>query len=126
MKKLLLIPIFFLLIGCTNQDDFFAKKQECAKYLPQVEQEIDEIQTFTGNSATKPEVFYSPKLDTCISTWTLDNDDDTFRAFQINDLFTNERIYFKGYTGKQIEELNNQLLTGFEEFGAKIEELKKK
>jgi hypothetical protein len=106
-------------------DDYFAKKQECSKYQQQVEQEVDDIKENTGNSSSQPEVFYSPKLDTCVSTWTLSNKGD-FRAFEIRDILTKEQIYFKGYLKEQILELSKQGLTGFEEFSAKKEELKGK
>ena len=46
-------------------------------------------------------------------------------AFEINDLLTNEELYFKGYTKTGLENLAKDGLTGFEEYEKKISDLKK-
>lgn len=95
MKKNVLIfflPLFLIMLtGCSlrNQtkqvssigssqklkenktDEFFDKKQICAKYIPQIKKEIadynEKYDNALGNSTTiLEEVFYSPKLDTCL------------------------------------------------------------
>jgi hypothetical protein len=95
MKKNVLIfflPLFLIMLtGCSlrnqikqvgstdsNQklkenktDEFFDKKQIWAKYIPQIKKEIadykEKYDNALGNSTTiLEEVFYSPKLDTCL------------------------------------------------------------
>lgn len=128
MKKILFLLPLFLLVGCSknNEDSYFTKKQECAKYIEQVEQEVNFIRESKGSAASQPEVFYSPKLDTCISTWTLLSYSSNIRTFEINDLLTKKQIYFRVYSEEEIKELSKQSLTGFEEYNAKKEELMKK
>lgn len=90
MKKLLLIAPIILLTACTTQDpDTFAKKENCLQYLNNVELLAQ------GHGNTKPIIFYSPKVDSClgaISFTQIINEQFTVN-YLIQDMLTNEQIY---------------------------------
>ena len=108
MKKILLI---FLLVcgislaGCSkerqlSQDELFEKKQECLKYKDQSEKKSYELSHIGATDTKFLTIFYSPIKNSCLYAWHARNSDknfsDTsnwsFEYYQINDVFTNEKI----------------------------------
>ncbi|MEK9147335.1 MAG: hypothetical protein AAB593_00230 [Patescibacteria group bacterium] len=95
----------------------FQKKQECAKFIPQIKKEFEEKNS--GFGFTKDykleEVFYSSKLDTCLKAYSLIGGlTESVVVYVIDDLFTNKNIFQKS-TGE---------LTDLDIFNNKIKELK--
>jgi len=116
MKKLLAFSfLILLLVGCANKEDLFSKKENCRKYLSAQQERIDEAEDF-GGSVSGATIFYSPSLNTCVSEYIFFN--GTYRSFLIYDLLTNEDIFNKG---SWVEDG----MSDWDEYEAKIEELKK-
>lgn len=74
-KILLLMTLAILLSGCSAYDSSFEKKQKCYQYLkPLVEDDqYTYYEFYQGSppsyaSSKVSEIFYSPKLDTCIAS----------------------------------------------------------
>lgn len=72
MKKKLLLGlgcVLFLGAGCANErpeQDFFSRKQACAKELKRLEVESAQTAKELGSFPASHEVCYSSTLDTCI------------------------------------------------------------
>lgn len=118
MKYFFVLVIFpFLFFACTqnNEVDFFAKKEKCKEYLIVMIEKV-EIEKNFANHPTEPTIFYSPSLDTCIGTYTTMLNGDT--TFYMYDVLTNENIYFE-------QSARDEAVNGWNDFKAKIEELKK-
>jgi hypothetical protein len=77
-KYLIIIITLFPFVGCTSitQSDYFEKKQECEKYANQYE-ELYGIKLH--------EIFYSPKINSCVANYSTDS-------------------YFNGWTNTEIFE----------------------
>ncbi len=72
---IILIGIVFLLVKYNNNskvNEIFKKKQECAKYTDLVNKKIIESgRIFTDENYTIDEIFYSPKMNTCLYAYTI-------------------------------------------------------
>lgn len=101
MKKIYLLPVVALLllgVGCTKQNDSFAKKKSCAVYIERVQERINK----SVNSAELKKVFYSPKQDSCLAAYT--THDGALKHFYIYDVLTNQGLYDRIASGEKIIE----------------------
>ena len=116
---LLLIPLLFL-SSCTidwkdEKDDLFVRKQECAKYIPKVEDEFKNWRSEYTSWHKLYELFYSKKLNTCLKAYTLIWwITEKVTVYAIDDVLSKENIFQKS-TWEIID---------FEIFENKIKELK--
>ncbi|OIO76794.1 hypothetical protein AUJ87_02065 [Candidatus Gracilibacteria bacterium CG1_02_38_174] len=98
-----------------TKDDLFKKKQECAKNISQVEKEFSEWKSNYTEGHKLYELFYSPKLNTCLKAYTLIGGlTERVTVYAIDDIFSKENIFQKS-TGE---------VSDFEVFENKIKELK--
>lgn len=102
MKKLLIITLLLcaIVLGwCSlqkwlSQDELFEKKQECAKYIPQVEKEFQEWESAYTEWHKLYELFYSPSLNTCLKAYTLIGWlTERVMVYAIDDVFTKDNIF---------------------------------
>ncbi len=116
-KKTQILLIAILIIGIfyiakdgslfQNDSDTFKKKQECSQYYELANTKIKESgRVFQNDTYTLKEIFYSPKLDTCVYAYTINT--PTPSIYSIDDVFGGDV-----FTGSISEE-----------FIAKIAELK--
>lgn len=98
---LLLVVSSFLLFQENQDNDLtFENNLKCAQYIEQQNKEINEISnlpTNNGKVVTAPKVFFSEKLDTCVSAFSInDFSEDGFSSFYINNLLNNDSILSEG------------------------------
>ncbi len=66
----------------------FQKKQECSQYSSLVETKIKESgRVFEKDTYSVREIFYSPKLNTCLYAWVLHTTFDPKEIYSIDDIF---------------------------------------
>jgi hypothetical protein len=66
----------------------FQKKQECSQYASLVETKIKESgRVFEKDSYSVKEIFYSPKLNTCLYAWIIHTTFDPKEIYSIDDVF---------------------------------------
>ena len=66
----------------------FQKKQECSQYSSLVETKIKESgRVFEKDTFSVKEIFYSPKLNTCLYAWVLHTTFDPKEIYSIDDIF---------------------------------------
>jgi hypothetical protein len=106
---------FFILNSRNNSEkSVFEKKQECAKYTSLANKKISESgRVFEKDSFTLNEIFYSPKMDTCLYAYTIYTTFDPREIYSIDDLFGGS-VYTGGLAANAEKS-----------FFQKIEELKK-
>lgn len=69
----------------------FQKKQECAQYNNLVKTKIKESgRVFKKETYTIKEIFYSPKLDTCLYAWVIHSTSGITEIYSIGDVFGGE------------------------------------
>jgi hypothetical protein len=69
-------------------DNSFEKKPECSQYSNLVETKIKESgRVFEKDSFSVKEIFYSPRLDTCLYAWVLHTTFDPKEIYSIDDIF---------------------------------------
>lgn len=106
----------------------FKNNLKCSQYIEQENKKINEIANLSINEksiVSAPRIFYSPKLNTCVSAYSivsLDNENG-FSGYYINDLLTNDSLYQEGSENKgTIDEVPlSQILR--EKYNKKIKEL---
>jgi hypothetical protein len=97
-----------------SQNNTFVKKQECSKYYELANTKIKENgRVFENDTYVLNEIFYSPKMDTCLYAYTINTNTDPKQIYTIDDLFGGG--VFVGGISKNAEI----------EFSQKITELKK-
>ncbi len=70
----------------TNSE--FQKKQECSQYASLVETKIRESgRVFEKDRYSVKELFYSPKLNTCLYAWIIHTTFDPKEIYSIDDVF---------------------------------------
>lgn len=83
----------------------FERKLDCAQYIDGQNREIALIASFPINkekTVIKPKVFFSPKLNTCVSAYSIVDFNSTgFNSYYINDLLSNDSILAEGGTADQ-------------------------
>lgn len=98
-----------------QQDNLFKKKQECAKYIPQVEDEFKNRQSSYTSSHKLYELFYSQKLNTCLKAYTLVGWlTQKVNVYAIDDVLSKDNIWQKSTWN----------LTDFQLFVEEIKKLK--
>ncbi|MEK7149189.1 MAG: hypothetical protein AAB796_02215 [Patescibacteria group bacterium] len=66
----------------------FQKKQECSQYSSLVETKIKESgRVFEKDIYSVKEIFYSPKLNSCLYAWVLHTTFDPKEIYSIDDVF---------------------------------------
>ncbi len=119
MKYILVaITLILILAGCSSNTQnvaLFNKKQDCAKYIPQIKEEFKNWKSeFTENHQLQ-EVFYSPKFDTCFKAYTLIGGlTERVTVYAIDDILSDKNVWQKS-TGE---------ISDLDAFNAKIKELK--
>lgn len=105
--------IIFGNTSLSKADNAFENNLKCAKFL---DQEVEKSRVDPYRS--KSEVFYSPKLKTCLSTYTIFN--PSFYSYKIEDILSNRFIFSEGgdFTSPGESERIEKV------YRAKIEELK--
>ncbi len=105
----------------------FDNSTKCAEYIQQENERINEISALPANQhsvVTSPLVFYSKKINTCVSAFSItSNSDDGFNSFYIDDLLNNNSILSEG--GSKNETIGGVSLaaTAEEKYRAKLQEL---
>lgn len=99
MKKLFIIIILlFLISGCgrnTDLDKEFEKKKECAEYREAIQEKLEMDYPNTSTMAFRlEEVFYSPRLNTCLYAYQLSYPNHIYSQ-NIIDYFTNETVWLE-------------------------------
>ncbi len=81
--------ITFAYVNQEKQKDLaFEKKQECSQYSDLVDQRIKESgRVFENDSFTVQEIFYSPKMNSCLYAYTIYTTLDPKELYSIDDLF---------------------------------------
>lgn len=72
MKNLstLLVLLALVLTGCANEEkEAFERKQECIEYKSDIEQTLEKNSSLELARNRLDEIFYSPKLNTCLYTY---------------------------------------------------------
>lgn len=70
-----------------SDNDIFLKKQECSKYYDLANTKIKESgRVFQNDTFTLNEVFYSPKLNSCLYAYTISTS-STGEIYSIYDVF---------------------------------------
>lgn len=115
--KVVIVLLFgaFLLSNINlSRNNTFVKKQECSKYYELANTKIKESgRVFENDTYVLNEIFYSPKMDTCLYAYTINTSTDPKQIYTIDDLFGGG--VFVGGISKTAEM----------EFNQKITELKK-
>ena len=69
-------------------EDVFQKKQECSQYSNLIETQIKESgRVFENDTYTVKEIFYSPKLNTCLYAWVIYTTFEPKEIHSIDDVF---------------------------------------
>ena len=85
---LVLVVGFFTFGHKTSDKTVFEKKQTCSQYGDQVNKKItDSGRVFEKDSYTVNEIFYSPKMDTCLYAYTIHTQGEPKEIYSIDDLF---------------------------------------
>lgn len=83
----------------------FEQRVKCAQYIDGQDREIASIAALPinkGKSVIKPKVFFSPKLNTCISAYSIvDFSEAGFSSYYINDLLSNDSVLAEGGAANQ-------------------------
>jgi uncharacterized protein YneF (UPF0154 family) len=87
----LLIALFYgISSGFFFQDEsvVFHKKQECSKHYDLVHSKLrDNPRIFEGETYTLNEIFYSPKMDTCLYAYVIPHEAPLVTVYNIDDVF---------------------------------------
>ncbi len=111
---LVLVVGFFVFGHKASDKAVFEKKQTCSQYSDQVNKKItDSGRVFEKDSFTVTEIFYSPKMDTCLYAYVIHTTAELKEIYSIDDLFGGSV-----YTGGLAPDAEKS-------FYEKIEELKK-
>ena len=115
---LLAISGFFLFQKNSEKNLSFENNLRCAKYIDQQNKEINEIANLPineGKVVTAPKIFFSTKLNTCVSAFSIsDFRDKGFSSYYINNLLNNDSILSEGeqtdetIDGVSLEEIAEQ------------------
>ncbi len=119
MKKLLILSIFILsLTGCgknSSQDDLiFNKNQDCSKYRNEIENRIN---TTTYEEGYLEQLFYSPKINSCLYV----------KYIATNGAYFGKNLYNMlndGFSSQPLEECGGEADNACDEFDKKVEEYK--
>lgn len=132
MKKITSFSVLFLLIfiltGCSykivknnevDSDSFFSKKTECAQLISRLQSSIQEKEDIYTSGYQIRQVFYSPRLDTCLMAYEynfcfIGELKECRINYEIEDALTMEKIF-------KVEQLSDN--NAYEEFSNKILEL---
>ena len=72
----------------TTSSSEFQKKQQCSQYASLVETKIKKSgRVFEKDSYSVKEIFYSPKLNTCLYAWIIHTTFDPKEIYSIDDVF---------------------------------------
>lgn len=118
MKKIIILLLAIgLLCGC-GKNDSFSKKVECSKYI--------------SNNRDAKEIFYSPKLDSCLATYIRGNplaEDPSYSGqdytfFKITNLLTKEEVYQRTVFEQEMKESFSRGKDMYTQFEERVKELK--
>ena len=122
---------YFFLFKKDNEKFIFENNLKCAQFIEQENKEINEISKILINEkniVTAPKIFYSPKLNTCVSAYSIISLDKEkgFSSFYIKNLLINDSIWQNG--GTNYETVDGISLSQIveEKYYKKIEELSNK
>lgn len=105
---LLAIFGYFLVQKSGEKNMAFENNLRCARYIEQQNKEINEIANLPinkGRVVTAPKIFFSSKLNTCISAFSIiDFREKGFSGFYINNLLNNDSILSEG---GRLDEMTN-------------------
>lgn len=137
-KSLLLIWLFaVVLAGCEShkisQDQFFEKKQECAKYNQNIKDRIENINYFWNSTSqnryiheeTVLETFYSPIENTCMFgvRGKERQDGKVCEFYKIYDYFWKEFVEYKSFFVRD-DERNCIERDAYNKYNKEIQKLK--
>ena len=132
MKKIVGFSVLFLLIfilsGCSykilknneiDSNNVFSKKTECAQLISKLQSSIQEKEDIYTSGYQIRQVFYSPRLDTCLMAYEyyfcfIGEVKECRINYEIEDALTMEKIF-------KVEQVNDN--NAYEEFSNKILEL---
>ncbi|OHA81369.1 MAG: hypothetical protein A2675_02915 [Candidatus Yonathbacteria bacterium RIFCSPHIGHO2_01_FULL_51_10] len=135
-KKNIIIAILIILLAISGYFFFqrnseknlaFENNLKCAQYIDQQNKEINEIANLPineGKIVTAPKIFFSTKLNTCVSAFTItDFRNKGFSSYYINNLLNNDSIFSEG--GQTDETIDGVSLAEIAEqkYRAKLKEL---
>lgn len=138
MKKIVFLLIAsIILAGCSTgnaitQKDYFDKKLECSKQRPEIKNNpwyrLHELMSEDNKNhlgVEQPSIYYSPKLNTCLATYTIrrTEKDREFNNHVILDLLSGEDIYNKSFEKREMQDLAKVGKTSYDEFQKEIDEL---
>jgi len=124
---LLAISSYFLFQKNSEKNLVFENNLKCAQYVEQQNKEINEIADLSineGKVVTAPKIFFSTKLNTCVSAFSItDFRDKGFSSYYINNLLNNDSILSEG--GRTDETIDGISLAEIAEqkYRAKLKEL---
>jgi len=124
---LLAISGYFLFQKNSEKNLAFENNLKCAQYIEQQNKEINEIANLPineGKIVTAPKIFFSTKLNTCVSAFSItDFRDKGFSSYYINNLLNNDSILSEG--GQTNETIDSISLVEIAEqkYRAKLKEL---
>ena len=124
---LLAISGYFLFQKNSKKNLAFENNLKCAQYIEQQNKEINEIVDLPineGKVVTAPKIFFSTKLNTCVSAFSItDFRDKGFSSYYINNLLNNDSILSEG--GQTDETIDGASLAEIAEqkYRAKLKEL---
>ncbi len=114
-----------------NEQFLFENNLKCAEFIDKKSRETNEISQISVNESriiTAPNIFYSRKLNTCVSAYSIISLDKEkgFSSFYIDNLLTNDSIWQNG--GENYETVDGIPLSQIieEKYHKKIEELRNK
>ncbi|MEK7149190.1 MAG: hypothetical protein AAB796_02220 [Patescibacteria group bacterium] len=97
---LLAISGYFLFQKESEKNLVFENNLKCAQYIDQQNKEINGIANLSinkGKVVTAPKIFFSTKLNTCVSAFSInDFRDKGFSSYYINNLLNNDSILSEG------------------------------
>ena len=103
------------LIEHKENNDIFQKKIECSKYIPTIKKEFEESDSIFTEGYVLEQVFYSPKLDSCLKAYSLIGGlTERVIVYAIDDILTDQNIW----------QISTGELSDLETFDQKILELK--
>ena len=132
MKKIISFSFLFLLIfilsGCSYKivknnevggDNVFSKKTECAQLISRLQTNIQEKEDIYTSGYQIRQVFYSPRLDTCLMAYEyyfcfIGESKECRINYEIEDALTMEKIF-------KVEQVSDN--NAYEDFSNKILEL---